>query len=63
MVDTHQQNTALGIVIAFPILGGLAVLLRLWSRQLSRSALSSGMHGPEPLSTPLIDSLLTSLLR
>lgn len=46
MVDTHQQNTALGIVIAFPILGGLAVLLRLWSRQLSRSALTSGMRGP-----------------
>lgn len=45
MVDTHQQNIALGIVIAFPILGGIAVLLRLWSRRLSRSALSSGMYG------------------
>ncbi|OOQ85092.1 hypothetical protein PEBR_31330 [Penicillium brasilianum] len=41
MVDTHQQNIALGIVVAFPILGGLAVLLRLWSRRLSRSALTS----------------------
>jgi hypothetical protein len=46
MVDTHQQNIALGIVVAFPIIGGLAVLLRLWSRHLSRSALTSGMHGP-----------------
>ncbi|KAF3390291.1 hypothetical protein F1880_009130 [Penicillium rolfsii] len=41
MVDTHHQNTALGIVVAFPILGGIAVLLRLWSRHLSRSALTS----------------------
>ena len=45
MVDTHLQNTALGIVVAFPILGGITVLLRLWSRRLSRSALTSGMHG------------------
>ncbi|KAJ5692323.1 hypothetical protein N7462_001746 [Penicillium macrosclerotiorum] len=41
MVDTHQQNTALGVVVAFPILGGLAVILRLWSRRLSRSTLTS----------------------
>ncbi|KAJ6098343.1 hypothetical protein N7499_002717 [Penicillium canescens] len=41
MVDTHLQNSALGIVIAFPILAGIAVLLRLWSRHLSRSALTS----------------------
>jgi hypothetical protein len=48
MVDTHLQNSALGIVVAFPILGGIAVLLRLWSRHLSRSALTSGMNGPFP---------------
>ncbi|KAJ5538181.1 hypothetical protein N7513_006132 [Penicillium frequentans] len=41
MVDYHHQNTALGVVVAFPILGGIAVLLRLWARSLSRSALSS----------------------
>ncbi|KAJ6018999.1 hypothetical protein N7522_001066 [Penicillium canescens] len=41
MVDTHLQNSALGIVVAFPILAGIAVLLRLWSRHLSRSALTS----------------------
>lgn len=43
MLDDHHQKTALGIVVAFPILGGIAVLLRLWSRQISRSALTSGM--------------------
>lgn len=48
MVDTHLQNTALGIVVAFPILGGITVLLRLWGRQLSRSALGIGMHEPFP---------------
>ncbi|KAJ5652294.1 hypothetical protein N7507_009720 [Penicillium longicatenatum] len=41
MVDDHHQKTALGIVVAFPILGGIAVLLRLWARSLSRSALTS----------------------
>ncbi|KAJ5111066.1 hypothetical protein N7532_001601 [Penicillium argentinense] len=41
MVDDHHQKTALGIVVAFPVLGGLAVVLRLWSRGLSRSALTS----------------------
>ncbi|KAJ5768081.1 hypothetical protein N7533_000664 [Penicillium manginii] len=41
MIDDHQQKLALGIVVAFPILGGLAVILRLWSRALSRSALTS----------------------
>lgn len=42
MIDDHHQKVALGIVVAFPILGGLAVLMRLWSRGLSRSALTSG---------------------
>ncbi|CAG7937037.1 unnamed protein product [Penicillium nalgiovense] len=41
MIDDHHQKTALGIVVAFTILGGIAVLLRLWSRWLSRSALTS----------------------
>lgn len=45
-MDDHHQKTALGIVVAFPILGGIAVLLRLWSRSLSRSALTSGRNGP-----------------
>ncbi|KAJ5153174.1 uncharacterized protein N7482_009652 [Penicillium canariense] len=40
MVDHHQQHIALGVVVAFPILGGLSVLLRLWSRRLLRSALT-----------------------
>lgn len=43
MIDDHHQKVALGVVVAFPILGGLAVILRLWSRGLSRSALTSGM--------------------
>jgi hypothetical protein len=60
MVDTHLQNSALGIVVAFPILGGIAVLLRLWSRHLSRSALTSGMNWAL---SPVIGRLLTSLLR
>lgn len=46
MIDDHHQKLALGIVVAFPILGGLAVILRLWSRGLSRSALTSGMLTP-----------------
>jgi hypothetical protein len=46
MVDDSRQKTALGIVVAFPILGGLAVILRLWSRHLKRIALSSGMGLP-----------------
>ncbi|KAJ5248351.1 hypothetical protein N7497_008412 [Penicillium chrysogenum] len=40
MIDDHHQKTALGIVVAFTILGGIAVLLRLWSRWLSRSTLT-----------------------
>ncbi|KAJ5668315.1 uncharacterized protein N7477_006885 [Penicillium maclennaniae] len=42
MIDTSHQNTALGIVVAFPIIGGLSIVLRLWSRYLKRSALSGG---------------------
>ncbi|KAJ6157574.1 hypothetical protein N7470_005166 [Penicillium chermesinum] len=41
MVDDHHQKTALGVVIAFPVLGGIAILLRLWARSLSRSRLAS----------------------
>ncbi|KAJ5918307.1 hypothetical protein N7454_010682 [Penicillium verhagenii] len=41
MIDDQHQKIALGIVVAFPILGGIAVLLRLWARSLSRSALTS----------------------
>ncbi|KAJ6178969.1 hypothetical protein N7519_009430 [Penicillium mononematosum] len=41
MIDDHHQKAALGIIVAFTILGGIAVLLRLWSRWLSRSALTS----------------------
>lgn len=50
MIDDHYQKTALGIVVAFTILGGIAVLLRLWSRWLSRSALTSGMERTLPYS-------------
>ncbi|KAL4897523.1 hypothetical protein BDV59DRAFT_167930 [Aspergillus ambiguus] len=39
MDHDNQQGTALGVVVAFPVLGGIAVTLRLWSRYLSRSAL------------------------
>lgn len=45
MVDDHQQRTAQGLVIAFPILGGIAILLRLWGRSLSRTKLASGTYG------------------
>ncbi|KAJ5613662.1 hypothetical protein N7528_007316 [Penicillium herquei] len=41
MVGSHQQNIALGIVVAFPILGGISIILRLWARYLSRSQLTS----------------------
>ncbi|PYI06944.1 hypothetical protein BO78DRAFT_444419 [Aspergillus sclerotiicarbonarius CBS 121057] len=39
MIDDSHQKTALGIVVAFPVLGGIAVLLRAWSRYLTRSRL------------------------
>ncbi|CAG8114223.1 unnamed protein product [Penicillium salamii] len=41
MLDDHQQKAALGIVVAFAALGGIAILLRLWSRRLTRTALTS----------------------
>ncbi|KAJ5726289.1 uncharacterized protein N7483_007646 [Penicillium malachiteum] len=41
MVDSHQQDIALGIVVAFPVLGGISIILRLWARYLSRSQLTS----------------------
>lgn len=42
MVDDAHQKLALGVVIAFPVLGGIAVLLRIWSRYLTRSRLGAG---------------------
>ncbi|GKZ24866.1 hypothetical protein AbraIFM66951_001711 [Aspergillus brasiliensis] len=39
MVDDGHQRIALGVVVAFPVLGGIAVLLRIWSRYLTRSRL------------------------
>ncbi|RAH53755.1 hypothetical protein BO85DRAFT_462778 [Aspergillus piperis CBS 112811] len=42
MVDDSHQKTALGVVVAFPVLGGIAVLLRIWSRYLTRSRLGAG---------------------
>ncbi|GAT25026.1 hypothetical protein RIB2604_01808620 [Aspergillus luchuensis] len=41
MVDDSHQKTALGVVVAFPVLGGIAVLLRIWSRYLTRSRLGA----------------------
>lgn len=45
MIDDSHQKTALGIVVAFPVLGGIAVLLRAWSRSLTRSRLGGGTQG------------------
>ncbi|RAK94982.1 uncharacterized protein BO80DRAFT_498104 [Aspergillus ibericus CBS 121593] len=36
LYDPHQ-TIALGVVVAFPVLGGIAVVLRAWSRYLTRS--------------------------
>ncbi|GES57698.1 succinate-semialdehyde dehydrogenase, mitochondrial [Aspergillus terreus] len=41
MDHDNQQSIALGVIAAFPALGGLAVTLRLWSRYLSRSSLGT----------------------
>ncbi|KAE8145762.1 hypothetical protein BDV25DRAFT_170263 [Aspergillus avenaceus] len=41
MVDDSNQRIALGVIVAFPVLGGIAMLLRFWGRYLSRSALQS----------------------
>ncbi|GLA09005.1 hypothetical protein AnigIFM60653_010809 [Aspergillus niger] len=41
MVDDAHQKLALGVVVAFPVLGGIAVLLRIWSRYLTRSRLGA----------------------
>ncbi|EPS26843.1 hypothetical protein PDE_01782 [Penicillium oxalicum 114-2] len=40
MANTPLQDAALGILIVFTALGGIAVGLRLWSRKIKRSALS-----------------------
>ncbi|RAH78612.1 hypothetical protein BO86DRAFT_290436, partial [Aspergillus japonicus CBS 114.51] len=37
MVDDSHQKVALGVVVAFPILGGIAVVLRSWSRFMTRT--------------------------
>jgi hypothetical protein len=42
MVDDSNQKTALGIIVAFPVLGGISILLRFWGRYLSRSSIQSG---------------------
>ncbi|KAF7718718.1 Uncharacterized protein PECH_004300 [Penicillium ucsense] len=39
--NTRLQNIALGILILFTALGGIAVILRLWSRKIKRSAPSA----------------------
>lgn len=62
MIDDHHQKLALGIVVAFPILGGLAVILRLWSRGLSRSALTSGMLAPRAVPVDRHLAIIRSLL-
>ncbi|PGH07937.1 hypothetical protein AJ79_06145 [Helicocarpus griseus UAMH5409] len=36
MIDDHNQKIALGLTVAFPVLGGIALGLRLWGRKLSR---------------------------
>ncbi|KAB8070778.1 hypothetical protein BDV29DRAFT_197823 [Aspergillus leporis] len=41
MVDDSNQKTALGIIVAFPVLGGISILLRFWGRYLSRSSIQS----------------------
>lgn len=53
MVDDGHQKTALGVVVAFPVLGGIAVLLRIWSRYLTRSRLGAG--GKHPYSVAHFD--------
>ncbi|OJJ48039.1 hypothetical protein ASPZODRAFT_166097 [Penicilliopsis zonata CBS 506.65] len=39
MVDDSHQRTALAVVVAFTLLGGASVLLRVWSKRLTRAAL------------------------
>lgn len=41
-IDDSQQKVAQGVTIAFPILGAIAVVLRLWSRRLTNSTLLIG---------------------
>ncbi|KAJ5780428.1 hypothetical protein N7457_005588 [Penicillium paradoxum] len=41
MIDDSYQRVGLAIIVAFTVLGGVAVLLRLWSRWLSRSPITS----------------------
>ena len=61
MANTPLQDAALGILIVFTALGGIAVGLRLWSRKIKRSALSIGayrmaLHRSAIEDHPLIDS-------
>lgn len=55
MADLQQQNTALGVIVAFPVLGGIAIILRLWSRFISRSKLGSGKYKYSARPTDLHD--------
>ncbi|PWY73067.1 hypothetical protein BO70DRAFT_413827 [Aspergillus heteromorphus CBS 117.55] len=41
MVHDSRQNTALALVVVFPVLAGVAILMRAWSRSLTGSKLGS----------------------
>ncbi|KAJ5816338.1 hypothetical protein N7447_008571 [Penicillium robsamsonii] len=43
MIDDCQQRVALGMVVAFAVLSDI-VIVRMWSRWLSRSSVTSGME-------------------
>ncbi|KAL1980808.1 hypothetical protein VTN96DRAFT_3503 [Rasamsonia emersonii] len=38
-MDDSYQKVALGIIVAFPALGGIAMILRFWSRRLSQTSI------------------------
>ncbi|KAL1962677.1 hypothetical protein VTN77DRAFT_9311 [Rasamsonia byssochlamydoides] len=38
-MDDSYQKVALGIIVAFPVLGGIAVSLRFWGRRISNSSI------------------------
>lgn len=41
-MDDSYQKVALGIIVAFPVLGGIAMILRFWSRRISQSPILIG---------------------
>ncbi|EAW09305.1 uncharacterized protein ACLA_035080 [Aspergillus clavatus NRRL 1] len=41
VIDDSHQKTALGVIVAFPVLGGIAVILRYWSRFLSKTSFAA----------------------